>query len=289
MLCERIPVLQNKIILLNSGNWKLKEWCSAGWKRTLYLHVVCRYIRSSSLGLIFKLLSHDMCLISFNNRHSDRPEYMGGMFKNNLPCSSCVQEPMCYVQTMCECVLRCVCASFLPSCCCADQCCHLFHWPACDGAPLNLWRNSMWDLGSKNESDGRNKKQTSRGFGSTNRNTMLHQKKKKKSPTMIVLRGTAAARPPLTLSRDTCGQIGITEKRCASSECFVHYKTSTFEERNVTYRIKVGINGSSFDQSNCLAWGWHRGSKELGCSLLPIQTSRHASKLSGVKLLCSTL
>lgn len=146
----------------------------------------------------------------------------------------------------------------------------------------------MWDLGSKTESDGR--KQTSRGFGSTNRNTMLHIKKiKNKSLTMIELRGTAAARPPLTLSRDTCGQIGITKKRCAFSECFVCYKTLKFEERNVTYRIKVGINGSSFDQSNCLAWGWHRGSKELGCSLLPIQISRHASKLSGVKLLCSTL
>ena len=59
-------------------------------------------------------------------------------------------------------------------------------------------------------------------------------------------------------------------------------------ERNATYRIKVGIIGSSFDQSNCLARGWHRGRKELGCSLLPIQMS-HASKLSGVRLLCSVL
>lgn len=58
--------------------------------------------------------------------------------KSNLPCSSCIQEPMLRANSVWVCAQVCVCASFLPSCCCADQCCHLFHWPACDGAPLNL-------------------------------------------------------------------------------------------------------------------------------------------------------
>lgn len=96
----------------------------------------------------------------------------------------------------------------------------------------------------------------------------------------------AAACPPLTLCRAICGRIGITKKSGVLFECFVCYKKFMSEERNATYCVKVGINGSSFDQSNCLAQGWHRGNEELGCSLLPIQMS-HASKLSGVKLLCS--
>lgn len=152
------PAEQNYLAKQWSENWENGAvMVLAGWKRTLYLHVVCWYIRSSSLWLSFKLLSHDMCLNSFNNRHSDQPEYMGGMLKATCPVLH-VFRSLCVT-----CKLTCerVCASYLPSCCCADQCCHLFHWPACDGAPLNLWRNSMWDLGSKNESDGRKKnKQT---------------------------------------------------------------------------------------------------------------------------------
>lgn len=99
---------------------------------------------------------------------------------------------------------------------------------------------------------------------------------------MTELTQTAAPCPPLTLCRGICGQIGITKKSGAFSECFVCYKEKKIlsKERNATYRIKVGINGSSFDQSNCLAQGWHRGSKELGCSLLPIQMSHASQELS---------
>lgn len=75
---------------------------------------------------------------------------------------------------------------------------------------------------------------------------------------------TAAVYPQLI-----CGRFGIT----MSTGARVLFLNVLSQIKNVKCHIlhKVGINGPSFDQSFCLAQGWRRGRKELGCSLLPVQ------------------
>lgn len=106
---------------------------------------------------------------------------------------------------------------------------------------------------------------------------------------MIELRGAAATRStPLTLCRETFGQIGITS--CTSfffrNVSYVWKKKSNkncLSWGNATYRMKVGVNGPPCHQGTCLAQGWHRGRKVLGCSLLPIQISRALDKKTNKK------
>lgn len=169
------PAEQNYLAKQWSENWENGAvMVLAGWKRTLYLHVVCWYIRSSNLWLSFELQSHKMCLNSFNNRHRRSTWIDRRDVKSNLICSSCVQEPICDVQTLCVCV------------CVRPSCPHvalisavissiglrvMVHLWTCEGTACGILALKMKVMVEK---------KTSRGFGSTNRNTMLHPKKKKK-------------------------------------------------------------------------------------------------------------
>ncbi len=120
-----------------------------------------------------------MCLSPLYSRYSavDQPEYVRRM-ENNLPYPSCVQEHLRYVQAVCVCV--CVRESVRITTTCPSG-------VALNSAVISsiglyvmvhLWRNSMWDLGSKNESHGRKKNsiKSLEGLDLLKKNIMLHQK-----------------------------------------------------------------------------------------------------------------
>lgn len=129
-------------------------------------------------------------------------------------------------------------------------------------------------------------------YGSTHKIVVIQKPNQNPQLCLSWAKANSSHMPAVNALRWHCGgRIGIRKKEWCIFRmfCLLGKKKVNVWEKNATYCIKVGINGPSFDRSNCLAQGWHRGSKELGCSLLPIQMS-HASKLSEeLKLLCSAL
>ena len=144
----------------------------------------CTYTSSAdtsdhkSLWLCFKLLSHDMCLSHLYNRYTavDQPGYMRRT-ENNLPCPTCVQEYLC---TRCICVCVCVCACgcvCVPVCACNAATCPsgvalisavipplaCMWWCILEGTAWGILVLIMKAMVGE-----------SRGFGSTNKNIMLH-------------------------------------------------------------------------------------------------------------------
>lgn len=263
---ESIPVLQNKITWQNSGLkaqrmvqcWCLlaeREPCTNKSSADMSDHKACDSVLSSH-----RMIRAWTPSTTDTGKKNYAVLHVAGRFY--IMCKLCVY------------VYVCVCTSQLTVTCYSSYIgLYVVVWCTFDGT-------ARGDCGSKNESHGRKKKIHVEGLDlrteiscctqNANQNSQLWLSREEQQP---------CAHLPLRPNW------GPKKRRCAFSECFVCSKKLMCGKRNATYRIKVGINGSSSDQSNCLAQDWHRGSKELGCSLLPIQISQ-ASKLSGVKLLC---
>lgn len=90
------------------------------------------------------------------------------MEKNNLPCPSRVQEHSCYVQAVCACECACVCVCVCITATCPSGVISFIGLYV----TVQLWRDSVLDLGSKKMKVMLEKKKKSigrcRGFGSTN-------------------------------------------------------------------------------------------------------------------------